>query len=88
MKSEIIRFVTVFILLVIMTGSLTYGWIPTEPGSVEMLMVLVGHLAALTAVIITYVVSVINQCNSEVSDITRNVIAGLNSYVKTGYGIE
>lgn len=88
MKSEIIRFVTMVVMSTIVIASFMFGWIPSEPGSVEMLLIMVSHMVLLTIVILTYVVSVINRSNLEVSEVNLRIVGGLNSYVKTGYGIE
>ena len=88
MKSEIIRFVTMVVMTSILLASLICGWVPSEPGTVEMLVIMVSHMVILTIVILTYVVSVINRSNLEVSEVNLRIVGGLNSYVKTGYGIE
>ena len=88
MRSEIIRFVTVVAMSIILTASLMCGWVPSKPGTVEMLLIMVSHMVILTIVILTYVVSVINRSNLEVSEINLHIIGGLTSYIKTGYGIE
>ena len=88
MKSEIIRFVVMATISAILVASFTWYWVPCEPGSVEMFVIQVSHLVMFAAVILTYVVSVINRSNLEVSEVNLRIIGGLTSYVKTGYGIE
>lgn len=88
MKSEIIRFVTMVVMTSILLASLICGWVPSEPGTVEMLVIMVSHMVILTIVILTYVVSVINRSNLEVSEVNLRIVGGLTSYIKTGYGIE
>ena len=88
MKTEIIRFVVMATISAILIASFTWCWVPCEPGSVEMFVIQVSHLVMFAAVILTYVVSVINRSNLEVSEVNLRIIGGLTSYVKTGYGIE
>ena len=76
MKSEIIRFVTMVATSIILLASFTWCWVPCEPGSVEMFVIMIGHLVMSAAVIFTYVVSEINRTNLEVSEINLRVIGG------------
>ena len=76
MKTKIIRFVVTVAILGILIASLTFGGVPTEPGSVEMFVIMIGHLVMSAAVIFTYVVSEINRTNLEVSEINLRVIGG------------